>query len=102
MLLFCSVSHFKLITATTIKHKQKLLFCETDEGKAHMARQLSASCYVDNQSAILEMLLPFVRLLVLVQPSSSQQDRNMTSIPPRLLEQQSERFIRVDSLEEAL
>ena len=46
---------------------QKLLFCETDEGKAHIARQLGATCYVDDQPAILQMLNNNVKYLVQIE-----------------------------------
>jgi len=48
----------------------KILFCSTDEGRAHIARQLGVHLHIDDDFQVLKMLRPFVPQLLNVAPTS--------------------------------
>lgn len=49
---------------------QKVLFCSTSEGRAHMARQLEPLLHIDTDRRVLSMLQPHVRFLAFLSPTS--------------------------------
>jgi len=48
----------------------KILFCSTDEGRAHMGRQLGVHLHIDNDFQVLKMLRSFVPQLVHITPTA--------------------------------
>eukprot|EP01118_Nematostelium_gracile_P014478 TRINITY_DN5654_c0_g1_i1.p1 TRINITY_DN5654_c0_g1~~TRINITY_DN5654_c0_g1_i1.p1 ORF type:complete len:229 (+),score=38.56 TRINITY_DN5654_c0_g1_i1:95-781(+) len=46
----------------------KVLFCSTEEGRGHMARQLSVHMHIDESPQVLNFLKPFVPSLVQITP----------------------------------
>ncbi|KAJ3044002.1 hypothetical protein HDV00_003530 [Rhizophlyctis rosea] len=47
--------------------KRRVLFCETEEGKAHIVRSISPALHMDNNDSVIRMVSPFVNVALRVR-----------------------------------